>query len=257
MLARSSFRPHVAAVIGGLVTLGCYEPESEFEQFNFRCDRASDGICAEAPAASVGPDECLVPDVPNDDDVALVGGKFFTAIGSRIPTAELFPTMQQVEITNPVHFPEGCEIRDGNGVPINDDDCEGIRLTVRSRAVEACNPSVPLSPEFEERGDFVIQQDGSLVLDFGEITIGGAGNAITQGPIRSETRLVTRVCTNRPDFICGAAVGQLFEPVALELDGTFALVRVDEHGEVPEKIFLDCEMTEAAPVGEFPTCMGG
>lgn len=219
-----------------LLALGCYGPENEFNKFNYRCERTTDSICVERTTGPVDTD-CEFPEDPTQEDLDLLMGTFFIGISSGIPTAELFPTMQQVEISNPVENADGT-----------------ITISLASRAVAACDPSMPVE-DFDPAREFTIQPDGSLTLPLGEQAVPTEGNAIIPAPIRSEVTLMTRVCRNRPDFICGTTVGQLFEPVMSELNGTFGLIRTSMHGEVPDPILLDCAETEAAPISEFPVCM--
>ncbi len=215
---------------------GCYGPENEFNKFNFRCQQASEGICVEDPEP-VGPmGDCTPPDATNPDDVARLQGIFFLAISSGIPSADLFPTMQQTEISDPTPQPDG-----------------SIRITIRSRPVAACEPSMNIE-DFGDPSDHLIQPDGTLMVDPGEVTIPAAGNPIIPSPIRSRVVLTSRICLEQEDFRCGTTVGELFEPVMAELNGTFAQVRVEVHGQVPEPIFLDCGMTEAEPLELFPVC---
>ncbi len=224
----------------GLVALsaGCYGPENEFNKFNFRCGQATQSICVEAPPPDMDAGTCEVPGDPTPEDVDLVAGLYFIAIGSGIPTAELFPSMQQVQITDPEELPD-----------------HRIQINMASRAVAACDPSSNIE-DFDPPRQFIIERDGTLVLALGEQSVPLPGNPIIPAPIRSDVTLTTQVCKNRPDFVCGTTQGQLFEPVMSELMGTFAMQRVQMHGEVPEQIFIDCSMTEAAPIAEFPVCAG-
>ncbi len=220
----------VATLVGG-----CYGPENEFNKFNLRCGQASDGICAEPPTPPPPPN-CTPPDPNDPDDVAQLQGMFFLAISSGIPTAELFPTMQQVEVSDPTPQPDGT-----------------IRITLKSRPVAACDPTMNIE-DFGDPDDFFVQPDGALVVDPGDVTIPLEGNPVIPAPIRSRVLLTSRICLESPNLRCGTTKGELFEPIMSELDGTFAQVRVDMHGQVPDPIVIDCSRTEAAHIEMFPVC---
>ncbi len=230
-------RVHASLVVAALSALaGCYGPENEFNKFNFRCAQSSEGICIKDEGPTMMTGDCTPPDGNNPDHLARLQGMFFLAISSGIPTAELFPTMQQTEVSDPTPQPDGT-----------------VQITIRSRPVAACDPSMNIE-DFGDPRDYIIQSDGTLVVDPGEVTIPIAGNPILPAPIRSQVLLTSRICMEVDDFRCGTTKGELFEPVMAELDGTFAQVRVEMHGEVPDPMPINCEMTPADPVDMFPVC---
>lgn len=92
-------------------------------------------------------------------------------------------------------------------------------------------------------GPFQIQEDGSFVADFGEITMDGKANPISGSDLQT-----TLVLTAEPGgwckestFVCGAAQGQATKPLTLNLEGsTFTFQRLDGSG-YPDPI-LDCAL---------------
>lgn len=229
----------LAAGVSGLILMGCYDPEEDFERFEFRCNRAigSENICVERVVSTACPDPCTFP---NSADIP---GTFFISISSGIPTAELFATMQQVEVLDAVDQPDG-----------------SITITMQSVAVQACDPSRPTESnpgtpdDFGDPREFTIMPDATLELPLGEANVAADGNPVIPAPIRSDVTLRTCVCQEDTNFLCGSTSGELFEPVAQPLNGTFGMTRTSMHGEVPDPRFLDCDLTEAAPIAEYPVC---
>lgn len=228
-------RAWVGMGVAALALGGCYDPEEEFEKFEFRCGRTTDGICApdRLPDASADAGVCSPP----DDDLSDIISKRFIAISSGIPTAETFPTMLQVEYMEAERMPD-----------------RSIRVVIRSRPVAACDPTTPVD-DFSEPETHFIQEDGTAEFELAERTLPAEANPILPAPIRSQVTLTSKVCEEEKEFQCGTTRGQLFEPIMQELSGTFGQRIVQDHGEVPDPLLLDCFGTVASPISEFPTCM--
>lgn len=86
-----------------------------------------------------------------------------------------------------------------------------------------------------------VDADGRFDLDFGEITIPGAANAILVGTDAVAT-LTLAGCTNTAEFTCGTADGAISSPASIPLAGsTYGAIAVDG------------DLTTADPVALCPT----
>lgn len=97
-----------------------------------------------------------------------------------------------------------------------------IDVTMTALAVEGRAPvGDPL------RATSTVDADGTFDLDFGEVTIGGAANAILPG-VDAIATLTLSGCTNGIGFSCGTVDGGIVSPATLPLIGsTYGAVGVD------------------------------
>lgn len=81
--------------------------------------------------------------------------------------------------------------------------------------------------------------DGIFKVDLGVVMVSGAANPITGGDITAQLALVGEFVG--PDFYCGTVEGDLLSPLEASLNGsTFAAVRIDDPGDLPLEVLLDC-----------------
>lgn len=89
-------------------------------------------------------------------------------------------------------------------------------------------PRLPVGDPLDANGE--IADDGTFVLDLGEVSVRGASNPITGSDIVATLRLEGRV--DSPDSWCGDVSGFVSQPLMLDLTGsTFAGTRIV--GELP------------------------
>jgi hypothetical protein len=95
------------------------------------------------------------------------------------------------------------------------------RLRLRIQALTADAERMPVGEAFEAQADWAAE---GVTLDFGRITIDGAADPIIPGaPIEADVRL-TFQGTEPP---CGIIEGNIIQPAAVPLDGTWGSVAVD------------------------------
>lgn len=179
-----------------------------------------DGACAADAAIESAP---AVPQA----------GSYVLAVSTGIPGLELFPVIHQVELDAVKASADGT-----------------LTAVFRSRPVSACDPTSPLAPF----GSFEFRSSGGQPFraDLPEATLPPEANGVTGTQMRSIVAYETESIS--PDFVCGSVVGELLEPIREQIDGSFTLERVGEHGDVPTPMTIDCRRTEAA-VSEFPFCL--
>ncbi|MFZ6180785.1 hypothetical protein [Nannocystis pusilla] len=81
--------------------------------------------------------------------------------------------------------------------------------------------------------------DGIFKVDLGLVAVSGAANPITGSDITAQLVLAGEFVG--PDFYCGTVEGDLLSPLMSSLSGsTFAAVRIDDPGDLPIEVTLDC-----------------
>lgn len=79
------------------------------------------------------------------------------------------------------------------------------------------DPRTPVGDEIPVSG-VQLQEDGTFVVDLGEVSVGGEANPISGSDIIANITLNGSV--QSPTFFCGTASGNVFEPIMLPLDGS-------------------------------------
>ena len=217
--------------LGAAAATACFRPGEDFDEFNARCQKADGSVCNRSVVDPFADGGCQLPAAQD------VLGTFFLALSSGLPGSEQFPTLQLVRVTE-------AEAEGG-----------GIRVEYTIRALSACDPTAFAEGSTERQRSAFVEPDGALLLDLGETTLPADANPLVPVDVTSHVTLETRACAGRMDALCGiVSEGVIKAPIMQTLDdGTFAMRRVADVGEVPATVVIDCGATPAL-LDQYPAC---
>jgi hypothetical protein len=200
------------ALLGSL-TVGCPDPESQYEEF---LDATADSRASGDASTGAG----VVTDF---------SGTHFLALSTNL--APGFPLYFLTTVTV-------------------DTEAATIDLSFQPLTVDTNEaPRTPVGdPILVE--DVVFEEDGTFVADMGEVEAPGESNPLSGSDIRATLVLSGRV--DSETFFCGIVSGNISEPLESPLDGsTFAAVAatLEEAAEI-ETVVFECPEEEPEGTGE-------
>jgi hypothetical protein len=93
----------------------------------------------------------------------------------------------------------------------------GLEFTLDLQPLDAEDRSTEVGTAFSV-GPFPVQPDGTFEADWGTITVPGATNPLSPSDLSADLLISGSLCAS--DFFCGAAAGDILEPVMLNIDGS-------------------------------------
>jgi hypothetical protein len=208
----------IASALAGLLSIGCVDPEGEYDDFKERDEKTTKVVgtgCGDPGAAC---------DAVTPGDLT---GQWLFAFSAIVPT-------------KPVLFFADITANDAGGEL--QWEWSIVPLDAKTRTPVPGSPAVKVGPT-------TIPADGKWSADLDPMDVPGEANFISGSPINADVVLSGDICGNR-NFLCGDMTGNLTKPFPADLDGsTWTLQKLETPDTVPTDIYVDCECTKA----EAPT----
>jgi hypothetical protein len=230
MLERSTSLSLLASLFVGLATLGCVDPDGDYEEFRDR----------EAKT------EPFIPDAGGDGG-ALCDPALETAACDAPTVADtegqwLFALSTPLGPTKPILFFADIVVTESGG---------GIEWTWTIRPLDAATRE-PLAA-LPELPPSTVPASGDWSVDLPILAVPGAANPISGSDVEADTELTGKVCGGR-EFLCGDATGAVTKlggnPTNIPITGsTWTLSRLETPDTAPETVFVSCKCAQAAPPG--------
>jgi len=217
MLGLSTRWCFAASVVGGLMAVGCVDPDGDYQDFIDRQAKTT------LPTGS----GCGDPNAACDP-----------VKGGQLDGQWLFALSAKISPTKPVLFFTEVKSSESSGQVTWEMTLTPLDAKTREPLPDSL-PTVQGTP---------IPADGNWSADLGEITVPGAANPITYGSdIVATSSISGQICGGR-DFLCGDLKGQASKPLTIPLDGsTWTLAKLPAPNTLPEKIYINCSCAEAGP----------
>lgn len=214
-----SSRASLLLISGALVlsatSLGCADPEGDYEAFN---ERAAKVAGLEQPAG-----DCETPlPAPGEAD-----GDFLMALSAKINPTK--PIMFIARLTTAAS---------ATG--------EGLDLSMNIQPLSAADRKTPVGTAVDV-GPFPVGADAKFVADLPPLEVTGEANPLTGSDIQADVALSGNLCSPG-EFICGEVTGEAIASITVKLDGsTFTLQKINDPASYPD-IVINCAMEPAAPL---------
>lgn len=212
-----SFRASLLLISGAIAfpaaSLGCADPEGDYEAFNERA--------AKVGGLSQPAGDCETPlPAPGEPD-----GDFLMALSAKINPAK--PIMFFTRLTTAAMG-------------------DGLDVTMNIQPLSAADRKTPVGNAVDV-GPFHVGADAKLVADLPPLEVTGEANPLTGSDIQADVALTGNLCSPG-EFICGEVTGEAIASITVKLDGsTFTLQKITDPAAYPD-ILINCAMDPAGPL---------
>jgi len=216
-----SVRSLVALSVPLLLLTGCPDPEGAYNDFQERYSKVDSGVAVDCS----NPAPCTALPQPGEID-----GDYFFAFAASL------------ELSKPMVFLATITSAAGAG---------GTEMVWSLQALDWSDRKTPVGAPIVLPA-ITIGSDGMIDSDLPPLDVVGEANPFSHTPITADVSTLTGRFCGGETFFSGQFDGVVTKPITIQLAGSsWTLTKVTGPSDYPEPPPIDCQMTEAAPVGTW------